>query len=152
MPDPSTTYMADAFTIALQDDWDSNTVYRLEGPTEDGLQHVLQINVNPDAGDLAVVDYATRQIERQVDTLEQGQLLARSRTALDNGQPASRAVFSMVSGSDRQLYQEDWYLVEGEAGYRLSARFTEKSLSLVAPTVERICRSFDPHRPLSRRR
>lgn len=150
--DPSATYIADTFTITLQDDWDSNTVYRLEGPMEDGLQHVLQINVHPDVGGLAVVDYAAREIERQVDILKQGQLLARSRTALDNGQPASRVVFSMVSGSDRPLYQEDWYLVEGEAGYRLSARFTEKSLPLVAPTVERICRSFAPHRPLCRRR
>ena len=149
---PATTYIADAFAITLQDDWTSDTVYRLEGPIEDGLQHVLQVNANPEVGDISVVDYAARQIERQTEFLEQGHLIARSRTALDNGLPASRAVFSTVSDSNRQLYQEDWYLVQNEVGYRLSARFTEQSLPLVGPTVEQVCRSFTPHRPLSRRR
>jgi hypothetical protein len=149
---PSTTYFADAFTVSLHDAWDSDPVYRLEGPVEDGLQHVILITVDPEVGDIAMVDYAERRIEQQIAALKHGRRLAHSHTKLDNDLPASRVVFSMTSGNDRSLYQEDWYLVHREVGYRLSARFTEQSLPVVGPTVKRLFRSFEPHLPLHCRR
>lgn len=149
---PSTTYFANTFTVSLHDSWDSDTTYRLEGPIEDDLQHVILISVDPKVENATMVDYAGRRIEQQMSVLNQGKLLARSRTKLDNGIPASRAVFSIMSGNDQQLYQEDWYLIHREVGYRLSSRFTKQSLPVVGPTVERLFRSFEPHLPLRCRR
>ncbi len=151
-PPPSTTYFADAFTVSLDDAWNSNTVYCLRGPVEDEFQHIIRINVDPEVGDIAMVDYAGRRVEQQTEALENGQVSARSRTKLDNDLPASRVVFSLTSGADRPLLQEDWYLVYHEVGYRLSARFTEQSLPVVGPKVEHIFRSFEPHPPLRHRR
>ena len=149
--DPSTTYIADGFTLSVGDLWCNDTAYRLEGPVQDNFQHVIRISVNPEVGEMSVVDYAERRVAQQTASLDPGDLLARSRTKLDNGRPASRCIFSLTSGDDRLLYQEDWYVVHHGVGYRLSAQFTEHSLPVVGPTVEHIFRSFAPHLPLRRR-
>lgn len=145
-------FHADGFALRLQDGWDNETVYVLEGPVEDDLQHTIQVNVDPDAGDVAVIDYADMQIEGQKNTLKGCRLLMKRFTQLDNEMRAYRAIFVWYPTEDRRLYQDQFYVVHGGVGYRLTASFTKKTRKTLGPRVERAFRSFDPHPPLRDRR
>ena len=138
--------------MELQEGWQNETVYVLEGPVEDDLQHTLQINVDPDAGDIAVIDYADVQIEAQKNTLRGCRLLVKRFTHLDNDMRAYRAIFVWYPTEERRVYQDQFFVVHEEIGYRLSANFTKKTRKTLGPKVERALRSFEPHPPLRNRR
>lgn len=150
--DSGSTYFADGFRIPLREEWEVNTVYRIAGPVEDEFEHRIDVRVNRDIGDVSVADYAEQQIEKREQALEKGRLLERTRMKLNNGLPTSRASFALLSDNDRRLYQEEWYVVYGDIGYRITAQFTADTLESVGPIVEDIVRHFDPHAPLSQRR
>ena len=136
----------------LQEGWQNETVYVLEGPVEDDLQHTLQISVDPDAGDIAVIDYADVQIEAQKNTLRGCRLLMKRYTYLDGERRAYRAIFVWYPTEDRRIYQDQFFVVHEEIGYRLSANFTKKTRKTLGPKVERALRGFEPHAPLRDRR
>lgn len=145
-------FHADDFALRLQDGWQNETVYVLEGPVEDDLQHTIQINVDPNAGGIAVIDYADMQIEGQKSTLRGCRLLMKRFTQLDNEMRAYRAIFDWYPTEERRVYQDHFYVVYDDIGYRLTANFTKKTRKTLGPKVERAFRSFDPHLPLRSRR
>lgn len=150
--DPSSLHCADQFTIDLRSDWQNETVYRLEGPTKDGQQHVIQINVEPDVSAGTVADYARPRLNQQKEMRTEGSILEQALTQLDNGMPAYHAVLSSTGTDDERQYQEAMYVLHNEIGYRLSATYTRPTHPSVGNTIRRIFRSFEPQRPLQRRR
>jgi hypothetical protein len=148
--DSSTTFRGPDFTLDLDEAWTNETVYRLHGPTVDGYEHTLQVAVNPEVGDISVVDYATLLIDRQLRGMEDGRLLETTRTKIESDLVASRV---LLEGGEQPswTYQEDWYIVHRNVGYRLSARFTDNSRQILGPQVEQIFRSFEPRSPLEHR-
>lgn len=150
--DSRSLFHADGFVLTLQDGWDNETVYVLEGPLEDDLQHTLQVNVDVDAGDIPVIDYADMQIEAQKNTLKGCRLLMKRFTRLENEMRAYRAIFVWYPAEERRVYQDQFFVVHSGIGYRLSANFTKKTRKTLGPKVERAIRSFDPHPPLRDRR
>lgn len=147
-----TLFHADDFAMRLQDGWQNETVYVLEGPVEDELQHTIQVNVDPDAGDIAVIDYADMQIKGQKESLRGCRLLVKRYTHLDNDMRAYRAIFVWYPTEDRRVYQDQFYVVHEGGGYRLTANFTKKTRKTLGPKVERALRNFEPHAPLQNRR
>lgn len=149
--DFSSTFYADRFELRLGKEWQSDTVYVLEGPTVDGFQHTLQVSVDPNAGDIAVVDYADLQIDLQIDGLSEGELLEKWITKLDNEMPAYRALFTWTAAEARRLYQDQLYFVHKHVGYKLSFSSTPKSRDLLGPQMERVMQTIEPRPPLRNR-
>jgi hypothetical protein len=145
-------FHADAFLLDLREGWKNETVYVLQGPEADELQHLIQINVDPDAGPIAVIDYADMQIDLQLNTLRGYQLLNKCFTTLDAGHRAYRALSVWYPTEDRRLYQDQFFVVHDEAGYRLSTCYTKKTRKTLGPQIERAMRSFEPHFPFRLRR
>lgn len=147
----SSTFFADRFRLSVGKEWQSETVYVLEGPTVDGFQHTLQVSVDSDAGDITVVDYADLQIDLQIETLDEADLLDKWMTKLDNEMPAYRALFAWTVADERRLYQDQLYLVHKNVGYRLSFSSTPKSRDLLRPQFERVMQTIEPCPPLCNR-
>lgn len=137
-------YRADAFALDLRPGWEDRTVYVLEGPFEHEFQHSLTINVDRQAGDVMLLDYADMQIENQLETLHGCRLLKQGHTQLDNGLTAYRAVFVWYPTEERRLYQDQLFVVHRGVGYRLTASFTKKTRKTLGPRVERAMHSFEP--------
>jgi len=150
--DSGSLFYADDFALRLQDGWQNETVYVLEGPMEDDLQHTIQIDVDPDAGNIAVIDYADMQIKGQKNTVKGCRLLMKRFTKLDNEMRAYRAILVWYPTEERRVYQDQFFVVHDGVGYRLTANFTKKTRKTLGPKVERAFRSFDPHLPLRNRR
>jgi hypothetical protein len=138
------TFHADTFTLGLRDGWEDESVYVLEGPREHDLQHNITVNVDPDAPDVPLLDYADLQIQMQQETLKGCRLLMKRHTQLDDGVPAYRAIFVWSPTEDRRLYQDLLIVLHEEVGYRLTASFTKKTRKTLGPSVERAMRTFEP--------
>lgn len=150
--DPSSMFLADDFTIGLQNGWQSKTVYVLEGPLEHHFRHTITINVDPEAGNIALIDYADMQIEVQLNALKGCRLLMKGYTRLDSDVPAYRAIFVWYPTDDRRIYQDQFVTLHKKVGYTLTAHFTKKTRKTIGPRIERAMRSFEPNKPLQLRR
>lgn len=148
---PAASFCADTFTLNLWDDWENETVYVLEGPVEDDLQHNITINVDTRAGGVALIDYADMQVQVQQETLKGCRLLMKGFTRLDNEMPAYRAIFVWYPTEGVRIYQDQVFVLHEEVGYKLTANFTKKTRKTIGPRVERIMLSFEPNLPYSLR-
>jgi hypothetical protein len=142
--DPTWTYRAHAFTLALGKDWVDKTAFSLAGPITDGIQHLITVTVDPDVEVDAVRDYAdwhTRILEAQ---LKGCQVLKRASVSLINGMPAYRVIYVWHPMEDLRLYQDQLYVLHEGVGYTLTASFTKKTRKTLGPQVARMMLSFNP--------
>lgn len=143
---------ADSFTMALQEGWTNETTYVLEGPHTDGLQHTIQVDVDPNTGDAIVVHYANTRIEEQKESLNGCRFIKKEWTRLENGRRAYQALLSWTPTEGRRMYRDQLFVVHNGTGYRLAASFTKKTFKTLRPRVHRALHHFEPHAPLQRRR
>ena len=141
---PAASYEAERFTMDLYEGWTDKTVYVIEGPREHDMQHNITVNVDPDAGAVALIDYADVQIEAQQNTLRGCRLLMKGFTRLDSDQAAYRAIFVWYPTDEVRIYQDQLFVVHEGVGYKLTANFTKKTRKTLGPRIERAMRSFEP--------
>ena len=141
---PVTKYVAHRFTLALPESWQDKTVYILTGPVDDGIQHNVTVNVEPETQFEKVREYAEWQIRALEDELKSCRLLKKEEIKLANGLPAYRAIFSWWPTDQLRVYQEQIYVLFEKMAYRLTATFTKKTRKTLGPQVERMMLSFEP--------
>jgi hypothetical protein len=132
------------FTLNLPDGWQDKTIYTLTGPVEDGIQHNVIINIEPDAPFDKVVDYADWQIMSLEEQLKGCRLLKKDKIKLANGMEAYRAVFSWYPSDVLHVYQYQIFVLVNKTGYKLTATFSKKTFKTLGPQVERMMLSFNP--------
>ncbi len=137
-------YQADAFTLDMREGWYDRTAFVIEGPHEHDLQHTLTINVDDTVGAIPLIEYATVQLQTQVDTLRGCRLLREGHTRLQDETVAYQATFMWYPTDERRLYQEQLMAVHEGMGYKLTATFTKKTRKTLGPAVMRAMRSFQP--------
>jgi hypothetical protein len=137
-------YQGDTFTLDLPVSWQDETVYVLNGPVEDDLQHVITINVDPAVSVNSLLDYVDLQVQAQMEAVKGFRLLLKKREALNSGLPAYRVVSLWCPVEGREYYQEQWILLKEQAAYKLAATFTKRTRKTLGPQVERMMRAFDP--------
>lgn len=140
-------YYADTFTLALIDSWQDKTIYTLTGPVEDGIQHNVTINVEPETQFEKIREFAEWQIRALEDELKSCRLLKKEEIKLTNGLPAYRAIFSWWPTDQLRVYQEQIYVLFEKTAYRLTATFTKKTRKTLGPQIERMMLGFTPGRP-----
>ena len=138
------TYQADSFTMDLPETWQDATVFVLNGPLEDDLQHVLTINVDPDVAVRSLLDYVDLHVRAQLEAVKGYRMLLKQQVALRDGTPAYRVVFRWSPVEGRELYQEQYFLFKGGVAFKLAATFTKRTRQTLGPQVERMIMAFDP--------
>jgi len=138
-------YRADAFRLHLPpDEWHDRSVYTLTGPTVDGIQHNITINIEPDPEVDTLDAFAEQQVAALEPSLDGCRVLMEDRVALESGQPAHRVIFFWYPEDDLRLYQEQLYVLHDGRGYTLTASFTRKTRKQLGPEVEQMMLSFSP--------
>lgn len=138
-------YRADAFRMKLpSDEWTDRSLYTLTGPTVDGIQHNITINVErePEAEDLAA--FAEEQVESLEAALDNCRVLMVDPVELACGLPAHRAIYTWQPNDDLQLYQEQIYVMDDGDGFVLTSSFTRKTRKQLGAAVENMMLSFTP--------
>lgn len=137
-------YRGHSFTLALLAGWQDKTIYTLTGPVENGIQHNVIVNVDPELPFEKVLDYADAQITGLEEQLKGCRLLKRAAVKLANGMPAIQAVFSWYPTEKLRVYQKQIFVLVERTGYKLTATFTKKTFKTLGPQVERMMLSFAP--------
>jgi len=138
-------YRANAFRMMLPSDaWTDRSLYTLTGPTIDGIQHNITVNVvqDPEAEDLAA--FADEQIASLEAALDDCSVLMVDPVELTCGLPAYRSIYVWQPNDDLRLYQEQVYVMENGHGYVLTSSFTRKTRKQLGAAVEQMMLSFTP--------
>lgn len=130
--------------MGLEEGWRDQTLYIIAGPATDGVQHNITVNVDPNAGTMALVDYVDMHTHALEVQLRSCRTLLKRADQLDSGQPAYRVIFVWNPSDALRLYQYQWYVMHEGTAYILTASFTKKTRKQIGPEVERMIRSFSP--------
>lgn len=136
------TVINNRFSLKLSEDWKDQSVYRFEGPQEDGIQHAIVVSLENDVEIPSLEKYAELQI-RSLETELQGyQELKRGPLVLNNQLPAYELVYKWVPVEDRKVYQRAVWILFNNTGYMISATFSKKTWKIFGPEVDKIIKSF----------
>jgi hypothetical protein len=142
--DKTVLYQGNGFTLKQLEDWEDKTIYTLNGPVTDGIQHNVIITVEKECPFDNVTDYAEWQIKTLEDNLKGCSLLKRGNIKLTNGTDAYESVFSWYPADKMRIYQHQVYSVINKTAYKLTASFTKKTWKTLGPAVLRMMLSLNP--------
>ena len=128
-------------------DWQDRSLYTLTGPTIDGIQHNITINVEEEPEAETLEDFAQQHIESLEPSLDACWVLMDNPVELLCEMPAHRVIFVWRPNEDLRLYQEQIYVLYEGTGYILTASFTRKTRKQIGAQVERMMLSFNPLTP-----
>ncbi len=130
------------FVMSIPSDWKDQTVYRFEGPEDDGIQHNIIVTIENDLDMPDLETYADRCIKAVEKELQGYTELKRGPLALQNGQPAVEVVYKWCPVEGREVYQRVIYIYLNETGYILTASFSKKTWKTFGSEVDKILMSF----------
>lgn len=137
-------FQGSSFKMAVQEDWQDDTVYILSGPVTDGMQHNLTVSIDHEPQLDNLKEYAEWQTQSLEQQLKSCRLLLKDEIQLSNGTPAVRAIFSWYPTDEVRIYQEQVYVLTETKAFTLTASFTKKTRKTIGPSVERMMLSFTP--------
>jgi hypothetical protein len=132
------------FRIELPDGWEDRTVHQFLGPDDSGVQHVLNLVVDPNAQTDDVEDYARDRIDQIVESMPAAEILKEGEKTLPNGVEAYEVVYKWVSPNGKVTFQKLVYMIRDGIAYSFSANFSKKTIKTIGVEVDRIIESFEP--------
>jgi hypothetical protein len=132
------------FLITLPDRWSDRTVYLFQGPDDSGVQHNLQLVIEPetDAGDVA--EYARTRIDNMMASLQGAEILKEEQKTLADGRAAYECVYKWIPVDGQINFNKVVYLMFDGVGYTFAANFSKKTIKTIGVEVDRIIESFRP--------
>jgi hypothetical protein len=132
------------FHIELPDDWEDRTIHQFLGPDDSGVQHVLNLVVDPNSQTDDVEDYARDRIDQIVESMPAAEILKEEQKNLPNGVEAYEVVYKWVSPNGNVTFQKLVYMIRDGVAYTFSANFSKKTIKTIGVEVDRIIDSFEP--------
>ncbi len=130
------------FMLAFPPGWTDRSVYRFDGPLEDGIQHHITINIEHDVEITELEKYAQLQIKAVESALHGYRELKRGPVTLDNWQPAFELVYKWCPMENVETYQRMIWTLHDRTAYAFTAVFSKKTWKMFADQVDQIIRTF----------
>jgi len=134
----------DQFQIELPDGWEDRTVHQFLGPDDSGVQHVLNLVVDPNAQTDDVEDYARDRIDQIVESMPAAEVLNEERKTLASGVDVLEIIYKWVPPNGKVTFQKLVYMIRDGVAYSFSANFSKKTIKTIGVEVDRIIESFEP--------
>ena len=130
------------FSMKFPQEWSDKSVYRFEGPIDDGIQDniIVTIENNVDVPDLDT--YARLQIKAVQEELQGFSELKQGPLVMDCKLPAYELVYKWYPMEGREIYQRVIYVLHNGTGYMLTASFSKKTWKMRAGHMDSILKSF----------
>ncbi len=132
------------FRIELPDGWEDRTVHQFLGPEDSGVQHVLNLVVDPNAQTDDVGDYARDRIDQVIESMPAAEILKEGEKTLANGVEAYEVVYKWVSPNGNVTFQKLVYMIRDGVAYAFSSNFSKKTIKTIGVEVDKIIESFEP--------
>lgn len=134
----------DQFHIELPDGWEDRTVHQFLGPDDSGVQHVLNLVVDPNAQTDDVGGYARDRIDQIVESMPAAEIIKEESKTLANGVEAYAVVYKWVPPNGNVIFQKLVYMIRDGIAYSFSANFSKKTIKTIGVEVDKIIESFKP--------
>jgi hypothetical protein len=132
------------FRLTLPNGWEDRTVHQFLGPDDSGVQHVLNLVVDPNAQTDDVEDYARDRIDQVIESMPAAEILKEEQKILPNGVEAYEVIYKWVSPNGKVTFQKLVYMIRDGVAYAFSANFSKKTIKTIGVEVDRIIDSFEP--------
>jgi hypothetical protein len=132
------------YRIDLPDGWEDQTVHVFMGPDDSGVQHLMQLIIDPDTGGIGLEEYSRNRIDAAMEALQGAEILKEESKTLPSGREAYECVYKWIPTDDQIIFRKTIYMVIDGAGYTFSANFSKKTLKTIGVEVERMIDSFRP--------
>jgi hypothetical protein len=139
---PGYIVLNNKFSLQIPPDWKDQTVYRFEGPEEDGIKHNILVTIENQLEISDLQRYADMQIKAVETELQGYHELKRGQIVLNNQLPAYELVYKWCPLKDREVYQRVIYILHNETGYTLTATFSKRTWKIRGTQIDKILKSF----------
>jgi len=131
------------FNLKLPAEWKDQSVYRYEGPEEDGIRHNIYVTIENDIEEQDLEKYADKNIRAVEAELQGYQELKKGKITFLSGIQGVDTVYKWFPVENREIYQRAIYLTKNNTGYILNATFSKKTWKMLGAKVDEILMSFD---------
>jgi hypothetical protein len=132
------------FKIDLPSGWEDQTVHIFMGPDDSGVQHMVQLIIDPDTGGIELEEYARNRIEAALEALQGAEVLKDEEKNLESGRLVHECVFKWIPTDDQIIFRKTIFMIIDGAGYTFGGNFSKKTLKTIGVEMERMIGSFRP--------
>ena len=136
------TVLNSRFSLKLPSEWKDQSIYRYEGPEDDGIKHQILVTVEKDVELESLERYAEMQIKGMENELQAYRELKKGLIQLRNGAPAYEVVYQWNPVKGREMYQRVVFCLLRKTGYILTSTFSKKTWKIRGAEVDKILMSF----------
>jgi len=130
------------FRVDLPDGWEDRTVHLFMGPDDSGVQHMMQVIVDPDTEGADLEEYAGVRIDAIMESLQGAEVLKREEKTLENGRTVYECVYKWVPTDDEIIFRKTVFMIIDGAAYTFAGNFSKKTLKTIGVEMNRIIESF----------
>lgn len=130
------------FTLELPNGWEDRTVHVFMGPDDSGVQHMLNLSIDPYVEDASLEEYARFRIDTMMESLQSAEILKEEGRTLANGNEIFECVYKWIPAEGKSVFQQVVYMIDDGVAYIFSANFSKKTIKTIGVEVERIINSF----------
>ena len=129
-------YTFPPFRMTLLDGWVDQTVFIIRGPEEDGVEHILTIQIDPKLGRTAIEKYGEKMAEATLASLTNAELLKSGPVTLPGGLAAYELVFKWLPMEDQVIFRRQLYVERKKHAFIVSGSFSEQTLEAFSPQMD----------------
>lgn len=132
------------FSVALPGEWRDVTTYQFMGPEDSGVQHMLNLSIDPSPSEDILSDYARAFFAQAMESMPGAEILREEEKTTANGRAAYEFVVKWIPSDDEIVYKKIVCMFVDEKAYIFIANFSKKTIKTIGVEVDRIIESLMP--------
>ena len=132
------------FLLTLPDGWSDRTAYLFQGPDDSGVQHNLQLVIEPDTDVADAAEYGRDRFGSLMGSIQGATVLKEEEKTLSDGRIVYECVYKWIPVDSQIMFNKVVYMIIDGAGYTFMANFSKKTIKTIGVEVDRIIESFHP--------
>ncbi len=132
------------FLLVLPDGWSDRTVYFFQGPDDSGVQHNLQLVIEPDPEAADVADYGRDRFDSLLGSVQGATVLKQEEKTLSDGRTVYECVYKWIPVDTQVNFNKVVYMIIDGVGYTFMANFSKKTIKTIGVEVDHMIESFNP--------
>jgi len=131
-----------SFSMALERDWQDQSVLRITGPELDGLVHHINVTVDSSNTSIDLQEYAGLYMQNLRTSLQGFKLTTFAQAKMFNKQVAVEAVYQWTTQGRGRIIQRCLFTYKNKQIYTLMTTFTPQTWRKLHNTIDNMMRSF----------
>lgn len=124
------------FQVELPGGWTDGTIHTFLGPEDDGVEHQIQLQIDPKPETKDVEEFARARLDAQRAAQPDHEILQEERVRLPSDEDAFICVSKFVTSEDQPLFRKQLYLMRDGCAFVFAGVFTKKTIQTVGADLD----------------